>query len=321
MSLVTLKAKKGRITMLPCSLPRCGPAGWNYPDWTSSVYPLPKPRGFHPLDYLSRYFDAVEVNTSFYQALRPEISRLWVNRVAGNDAFRFTVKLARRFTHERELDPDEVARFKEGLWPIKKAGRLGCLLMQFPWSFRFTAENREFFIRLRRTFHEFPLAAEMRHSSWLFEEALGTFIDYHVGFCNIDQPEHEKAMPPATVLTSSVAYFRLHGRSQAGWTREFSGEPPGGSGNRYLYSLAELDEWKTRVGRVSAHAAQTFVIFTNDAGGRSVLNALQFQGMFDTGRRQAPSTLVARYPTQLAGFGPDRAVQQPLFVEPERAVA
>ena len=49
-------------------------------------------------------------------------------------------------------------------------------------------------------------------------------------------------MPPAAVLTSSVAYFRLHGRGRAGWTREFSGEPPGGSGNRYLYSPAELED-------------------------------------------------------------------------------
>lgn len=308
--------------MMPtCSLPRCGPAGWSYPDWASSVYPRPKPRGFHPLDYLSGYFNTVEVNSSFYQPLKPEISRLWIDRVADNRAFRFTVKLGRRFTHERVLEDDEISRFKEGLWPMLKAGRLGCVLMQFPWSFRFTVENREFFLRLRRSFHEFPLAAEMRHSSWLLDEALGVFIDHRVGFCNIDQPEHEKAMPPAAVLTSGVAYFRLHGRGRADWMRTFDGEPPGGRGNRYLYSTAELGEWRKRIDRVAPYAAETFVTFTNDAGGRAVLNALQLQSLFDSGRRRAPASLVARFPAQLAGFGPDRAVQEPLFADCDRAVA
>ncbi len=85
--------------------------------------------------------------------------------------------------------------------------------MQFPWSFRFTAENKDFFIRLRRAFHEFPLVAEMRHSSWMAEEAVGVFLDYRVGFCNIDQPEYTRAMPPTAYLTSGVGYVRLHGRN------------------------------------------------------------------------------------------------------------
>ncbi len=312
--------------MRPSSVPHCGPAGWAYPDWNTSVYPRPRRRGFHALEYLAEYFDAVEVNTSFYQPLRPEVSRLWVDRVSNNPSFLFTAKLGRRFTHERVLEAGEVAAFKEGLWPILKAGRLGCVLMQFPWSFRFTAENREFFIRLRRMFHEFPLAAEMRHGSWLLEEALGTFIDYRVGFCNIDQPEHVKAMPPSAVLTAPVAYFRLHGRSGAGWTREFSGEALNGRGGNYLYSQAELAEWRGRIDRIAPHAARTFVTFTNDAGGRSVVNALQLQAMLHETvpvciRRRAPASLIARYPAQLAGFGPDRAVQEMLFVEPVRAVA
>jgi uncharacterized protein YecE (DUF72 family) len=285
-------------------VPRCGPAGWTYPDWSAAVYPRPRPRGFHPLQYLAEYFDTVEIDTSFYRPLRPEISRLWVDRVSDNGSFLFTAKLGRRFTHERELDPGEVAAFKVGLWPILKAGRLGCVLMQFPWSFRFTAENREFFVRLRRMFHEFPLAAEMRHSSWLLEEALGTFIDYRVGFCNIDQPEHIKAMPPSAILTAGVACFRLHGR-----------------GENYLYSPPELEAWKGRIDRIAALAGQTFVTFTNDAGGRAAVNALQIQARFDNRRRRAPASLVARFPAQLAGFGADHAVQEMLFTELERAVA
>jgi uncharacterized protein YecE (DUF72 family) len=285
-------------------VPRCGPAGWTHPDWSAAVYPRPRPRGFHPLEYLARYFDTVEINTTFYRPLRPEIGRLWVDRVSGNGSFLFTAKMGRRFTHERSLDPGEAAAFKDGLWPVLKAGRLGCLLMQFPWSFRFTAENREFFIRLRRLFHEFPLAAEMRHCSWLLEEALGTFIDYRVSFCNVDQPEHVRAMPPAAILTAGVACFRLHGR-----------------GENYFYSPSELDAWKSRIDRIAPLAERTFVVFTNVDGGRAAANALQLQARFDPGRRRAPASLAARFPGQLAGFGADRAVQEMLFTEPARAVA
>lgn len=140
---------------LPKAL-RCGPAGWSCPHWNGVVYPRLRRRGFHPLEFLAEYADTVEINTSFYQPLRPELTRLWMAKVAANPNFAFTAKLHQRFTHERTLDYADVAVFKEGLWPMLKAGKLGCLLMQFPWSFRFTEENREFFIGVRRAFHEFP---------------------------------------------------------------------------------------------------------------------------------------------------------------------
>src|SRR5579875_2624113 len=139
----------------------CGPAGWVYPHWNGAVYPKAKPRGFHPLAYLSEFFDAVEINTSFYQFLKPEVTRLWAAKVASNPQFLFTAKLNRRFTHDRVLEPEEVLAYKEGLRPLLAMKKLGCVLMQFPWSFRFTEENREWLIRLRREFHEFPLVAEM----------------------------------------------------------------------------------------------------------------------------------------------------------------
>ncbi len=127
----------------------------------------------------------------------------------GNRNFQFTAKLNQQFTHKRLLTEIDAASFKEGLFPLLHANRLGALLMQFPWSYRFTEENVDFFIKLRRAFHEFPLVAEMRHNSWLTEEAQGIFLDYKVGFCNIDQPEYTRAMPPTALLTSNVGYVRF----------------------------------------------------------------------------------------------------------------
>ena len=291
----------------------CGPSGWSYPHWNGSVYPKLKPRGFHPLQDVANYFDAVEINTTFYQPIRPEIARLWLRKVAHNPRFLFTAKLGRRFTHERLLQAAEVAQFKDGLWPLLSARKLGCVLMQFPWTFRYTEENREHLIEVRRAFHEFPLVAEMRHSSWMHEEALGTLIDHHVGFANIDQAAYTKAMPPTSLMTSPIGYVRLHGRNPQDWQRAFGRVAEGVSAHDYLYSRAELMEWRPRIQEIKEHAAVTFVFANNDAGGKAVVNALQLGQMLGDERGMAPAELIARFPAELEEFHADRPVQNALF--------
>jgi uncharacterized protein YecE (DUF72 family) len=294
---------------------RCGPAGWAYSHWNGIVYPKPRPRGFHELEYLSHFFDAVEVNTTFYQALRPEIPSIWLKKVRHNPGFQFTVKLNRRFSHERDLDQARIDEFKQGLFPLKRAGKLGCLLMQFPWSFRFTEENRDYLIRLRRAFHEFPLAAEMRHASWMLEEALGVFIDHRIGFVNIDQPEYMRAMPATAILTSGVGYFRFHGRRMHPGFQQFEPAGPEQAGGEYLYSPLELADWRTRIERVARHAAKTFVVMNNDAAGRSVVNALQMQRVLGISRDRAPADLMRYYARVLPSFSPGIPTQRELFSE------
>ncbi|HYO83566.1 MAG TPA: DUF72 domain-containing protein, partial [Bryobacteraceae bacterium] len=88
----------------------------------------------HPLTYLASHLDAIEIPDTFEEALKPEVTRLWLRKISEQAQFQFTAKLHRRFTHDRILDRDEITRFKDGLWPLLRAGRMGCLLMQFPWS-------------------------------------------------------------------------------------------------------------------------------------------------------------------------------------------
>lgn len=291
---------------------RCGPAGWSYAHWNGIVYPSPKPRSFHPLEHLADFFDSVEINTSFHQPLRPEVTRLWLKKVAGNPEFMFTVKMHRAFTHERLLCSASLAAFKEGLWPLLRSGRLGCVLMQFPWSFRFTGENRAHLINLRRAFHEFPLVAELRHSSWMADEALGTLIDYRVGFCNIDQPQHSGTMPPTAFLTSAVGYVRLHGQNSRTWLSEYIDPGETASQGCYLYSSKQLEDWKTRIDKIRKYSDRVFVITNNDGAGMSVVNALQIQAMLG-GSTKAPASLLSTYPQELAGFSANQPVQRRLF--------
>ena len=60
---------------------RVGPAGWSYEDWKGIVYPSPRPAGFHEADFLAQYFPVIEINTSFYRPLRPELARVWANKL------------------------------------------------------------------------------------------------------------------------------------------------------------------------------------------------------------------------------------------------
>ena len=79
---------------------RIGPAGWSYPDWAGYVYPARRPAGFHEAAYLAAYFDTIEINTSFYQPLKADLAKHWVELVGGNPRFVFTAKLWQRFTHD-----------------------------------------------------------------------------------------------------------------------------------------------------------------------------------------------------------------------------
>ena len=117
-----------------------GPAGWSYADWGGIVYPSKKPTGFHEASYLAEYFDTIEVNTSFYQPLRPAMCWQWLERVAGNPRFLFTAKLWQRFTHESGATAEDEKAVREGFDMLGGAGKLGAVLLQFP--FRFTARGK-----------------------------------------------------------------------------------------------------------------------------------------------------------------------------------
>ena len=306
---------------------RVGPAGWSYPDWKRIVYPDARPRGFHEAAYLARYFDTIEINTSFYRPLRPELSRLWVRKIESNPRFRFTAKLYRGFTHEGRLEADDVRQFREGLAPIAECSRLGCVLMQFPWSFKLNRENRDYLIRLKKTFPEYALVAEMRHGSWAADEALGVFIDHHIGFCNIDQPQFSHSLPPMAVATTPVGYVRLHGRNYKEWFEhpDEEGKDPDALPHiaaryNYLYSTDELAEWKGRIEQVAGQARSTYVITNNHYEGKAVANAIQLIHLLIGEPVETPPELLNFYP-ELVPISKNAPEQGNLFADNVRSAS
>ena len=285
---------------------RVGTAGWSYKDWDGIFYPPGmQGRRVHPLEYLARFFDTTEINTSFYGPLKPELGKVWCRKVAAvNPAFLFTAKLYRAFTHSpiavmeptsaatiRPTDEDEI-RTREGLDALANEGRLGALLIQFPVSFKNTSLNREYLERLLRQFIEYPRVVEVRDSSWNNPETLASFAQKNVAFCNIDQPLLGSSLAPTEHVTAPLAYVRLHGRNYSEW---FDSDNRNDRYN-YLYKERELEGWKERIENVAEKAQTTYVITNNHFESKAGVNALELKAMVTGKRVPAPPTLIQKYP-------------------------
>ena len=289
-----------------------GVSGWQRSEWDESIFAGISPRQ-HRIDRLLPYVEVLEIQQTAQGPLKPEIARLWMKKAAANPRARLTAVLGHCFTQYRDLYPDSVEAWKAGLLPLQRAGYLSALILEFPWAFRFNRENRDFLIELRRTFHEFRLAGEFLHESWLSEEALAVLSKYKISFVNVDQPAYFRGMPPASVLTTSTALVRLHGRCSPDAYREFGRRS---SAAPYLYSLDELEEWQPRLARLAAAAKECLVVFTSAEAGSCLVNSLQLDEMLGRTPLRAPAQLIREYPAELAAFRAPRPVQMNLQMEP-----
>jgi uncharacterized protein YecE (DUF72 family) len=257
------------------------------------VYPRPKPRGFDPVAYLARHFDTIEINSSFYGPPRPSAAEAWAEHTADNPRFRFTAKLYKAFTHDRNATQQDERDFKKGIAPLMEAGSLGALLLQFPWSFRNEPENRMYLRRLRDRFADYPLVVEVRHGSWIEPDVLDELADSGVGLSNIDQPLFRRSVKPAALTTSSIGYVRLHGRNYQQW---FSKKADVRARYDYLYAPQELEPWVDRIRTVAEDAEDTYVITNNHNLGKAVVNAFELKAFLTNQPIDPPPELVERYP-------------------------
>jgi len=282
---------------------RFGPAGWSYPDWAGVVYPEPRPRGFDPLAYLARYFDTIEVNSTFYRPPAPETPRRWARRVSDNGRFKFTAKLWRRFTHERESAwmQDDVDAVRAGLDPLAEASRLGALLVQFPWSFKASASSLEWLTDIAAAFKEYPLVVEVRHASWNRPEFYEWLGQRDTGFVNIDQPVFRRSIEPSARACGRVGYVRLHGRNYEDWFREDAGRD---ARYDYLYERAELEPWVERIRELAdgGLVEDVYVVTNNHFRGQAVANAIMLASMIHRRTQKAPETLLEVFGAPLAGL-------------------
>ena len=251
-----------------------GTSGWSYDDWVGPFYPpgLSKERWLH---HYAERFPTVEVNFTHYRTPEAQLVRTLAARMLKAGLRHSVWKAPRTFSHEAvprgddEAAADEIARFFAALAPVKGAGVLDGVLLQFdPW----TAPERV--VAAVRTAHEAgppaPLFVEVRHAGFrepAARDAVRKIVEGSGG-CLVatDNPGAvvERA-PPAR-----QACFRMHGRS-ARWFEPAVEGVHGSAKYDFLYSEAQVAELAARVRE--AEAERVHVFFNNHVRGQAPENA------------------------------------------------
>src|SRR5262245_4501313 len=255
---------------------RVGPAGWSYPDWEGRVYPRHKPHGFHPLPFLARSFDLVEINASFYATPRPEHAARWVELVSEHPQLAFAVKLQRDFTHlPEEPDPGvcgaKAEEFRHAIDPLVRAQRLFAVLVQFPVSFLCGKSEVRRLGRLHGLFPGIELVLELRHESWFAPPALATLRGLSYSLAYVDLPPAWNHPPPWHEPTGRIGYLRLHGRNSAAWFRHGAERD---EKYDYLYGEDEITKLADKARRIAHGHDRTAVVTNNHFSGKAVANAI-----------------------------------------------
>ena len=162
---------------------RIGTSGFSYDDWLGPVYPAGLPAR-DQLAFYAREFSTVELNVTYYRVPDARTVAGWARKTP--DDFLFSVKAYQGLTHERTA-PD-FAGFVSALQPLVAAGKLGCVLAQFPYSFHPVPENRDYLRRLRDGLGGLPVVVEFRNAGWVTPQTFELLRSLALGFCSVDEP-------------------------------------------------------------------------------------------------------------------------------------
>ncbi|MBN2283506.1 MAG: DUF72 domain-containing protein [Deltaproteobacteria bacterium] len=230
-----------------------GTSGWNYRHWRGVFYPLSLPQSRWLTFYASR-FTTVELNASFYRLPGITAFTAWYEQTPGD--FIWSVKASRYITHIKKLlnVEEPLERFYSAVEGFRE--KLGPLLIQLPPSLRFDPSRfSEFCGRLDPALRH---VIEVRHQSWLSDEALSIMDDNNIALCIADTAGR---YPFLIAETADFLYIRLHGS-----THLYVSE----------YDRGELEEW-ARI--ITDFKGDVYVYFDNDFEGRAPKNAEQLRAL------------------------------------------
>ena len=231
---------------------RIGCSGWNYKHWRNGVFYPPRLPPRRWLDFYSRRFDTVEINSTFYRLPRQTAVENWIRESPPD--FVFAVKMSRYATHIkrlRDLGPS-IELFYERLGPMLGSPKFGPVLWQLPPGFRRDDE------RLAEALAQLPAGRhcfEFRHESWFVDGVYDLLRSHGVALVIGDTPE--RPFQPH-VFTAEWTFVRFH---------------YGRRGRDSNYSERELEAWAQRI-EAWARGIEVFAYFNNDRNGYAVRNGL-----------------------------------------------
>ena len=304
---------------------RIGTASWTDPTMTAAgvFYPAGADTAEERLQYYASQFPIVEVDATYYALPQRRMSELWVERTPPD--FTFDVKAHALMTGQptevrrlpkslREALPGDLAAktriyakdlpkelldeiwtmFLDGLEPLRQAGQLGSVLLQYPRWFFPVGASRDAILEAQERLGDVACAVEFRNGTWFNERnrdrTLQFLADNRIPFVMVDGPQGlRSSIPPVVAVTSpELALVRFHGRRVETW--EAKGIPTV-ERFRYLYGRDELQEWIPRIRDAAREAKETHVLMNNCYANYAATNAREVARMLlEEAEREAAGT-------------------------------
>jgi uncharacterized protein YecE (DUF72 family) len=270
---------------------RIGTCSWADEALSKYFYPPGTPSGAR-LPYYAEHFDTVEVDSTYYRLPVPEMVERWAERTPDDFVFhvkafgvmtRHAVKVEALPTDLRDEAPTDdkgrlerpsrefraeiFRRFRDALQPLRSAGKLGGILMQFAPYVVPREASIDYLEWAREQLGDDEMLVEFRHRSWYEDdqraETLALLERIGATHVVVDAPKVDAKNVPPTVLavTSSMTYVRFHGRNADTWNVR------GRSAAErfdYLYSEDELREWVEPLQELAGQVEQAFAVFNNN---------------------------------------------------------
>lgn len=268
----------------------CG--SWADPEYTGVLYPTDLPAKQRLSGY-AKWFDHVEVNSSYYATPRSAVVKGWVQQTP--PGFTFDIKLHRAFSQNPAKTAgagDLIGLLLKGVEPLLEAKRLGAFLLVLPPSFEPTRHRLDELDSLIEKLAPHHLAIELRHSAWVQGDnrsaTLAYFRERGAVWVVVDMPRiaGSNLMPAIDEVTQpQLAYLRLHGRNPNYLDAKSAEE-----GHTYAYTSHELSGIATRIKGLAARAQEVHVVANNhaqDFAPKTALGLKRLFGQLASGEREA----------------------------------
>jgi uncharacterized protein YecE (DUF72 family) len=166
----------------------------------------------------------------------------------------------------KDVDPGVVdeawERFFAALEPLRDAGKLGAILLQFPPWFPISRARKDYILSCAQRAAPRQVCIEFRNPTWMTEDNQAETLEFlaanKLPYVCVDMPQgYKDSIPPVLAATADLAVFRLHGHSDK-WTSKDIHERFG-----YDYSDKELAGWAPKVAGLAEDARVTHVLFNN----------------------------------------------------------
>lgn len=251
-----------------------GTMGFGWKEWVGPFYPAGM-GSRHFLAHYSQFFDAVEVDATFYGIPRETQVAQW-KQVTPPD-FRLCLKTPRAITHDAPLLRGQgmMQQFVDRVRPLQP--KLGPLLIQFGPDFdAFQAKNLDHFLAALPT--DLRYAVEFRHASWdqPAVETAALLAQHHVAWASTDYLYMAKVVH----RTTDFLYLRFIGRHGRFPTKD-----------RELVDRSDdLRRWQEMLTPHLGEVTAVYGFFNNDYAGYSPATCNRFKQLLglETTESQPP---------------------------------